>query len=304
MRSLLVSSLLVATTMSGAAFAQSPTEEQPEGDGDAAFAPENEPAPPATSAAAVDEPHTTIVRSAPPPGAQTTVVQQPAPRRYGDKPQADVPSSDDESSGRRKVELFWLRPTAGYAVANLTTFEADTENLTGDLIPTRLAGPEFGLGAGLRLMFISFAVNGKVDLFNDDSQTRTVDNLQLWTLDGNILLHLLTGYRVEPYVQLGGGYSAFAGIDDALGAGSGYRVSGWNVHGGIGLDYFVEDNISIGALLSGQLMFLSRPGTSATALLTPQKVDTVGQARDRLLEADGSSIGTGFSIVAGPGLHF
>ncbi|HEV8245879.1 MAG TPA: hypothetical protein VGP93_08920, partial [Polyangiaceae bacterium] len=118
-----------------------------------------------------------------------------------------------------------------------------------------------------------------------------------------ILFHLLSGYRLEPYIEIGGGYSTFGGINDAL-RGSGYSVAGWNAHGGIGLDYFIQDNFSISGLLSGELMFLTRPGVSATALLTPEEVSTIGQARERALEANGSSVGTGFSIVAGPSVHF
>ncbi len=235
--------------------------------------------------------------------AQSPSDEQGHDQPPGAKPQVDVGKEEDDRGGRRKVELFWMRPTAGFAAVNLTTFEADTERLTADLIPTRLAGPELGLGVGLRLMFVSLAVNGKVDLFDDESATHAVDNLQLWTIDGNLLLHLLTGYRIEPYLQLGAGYSAFAGVDDAL-SGGGFGISGWNLHAGVGLDYFVSDHVSIGGLLAGQLMFLTRPGTSAISLLTPEEVDTVGQARDRLLEADESSVGTGFSLVLGPGLHF
>lgn len=217
-------------------------------------------------------------------------------RSYGTSVKEDVPERDDRDR-RREVELFWLRPTVGYGSINLTTFEADEENLTGDLIPTRLSGPALGLGAGLRLLFISFGVNGGVTFFPSSSEADAVDETQLWTLDGNVLLHLLSGYQIEPYVQLGAGYQAFGGLGE-------YSIHGWNVHAGIGLDYFMTDDVSIGGLLSGSLTFMTRPGRSATALLTPEEVETTGQARDRLLEADGSSIGSGFSLVVGPSLHF
>jgi hypothetical protein len=208
----------------------------------------------------------------------------------------DVPLEDETHDRRREVELFWLRPTFGYRYEDLTTFEADQENLTADLIPSTLSGPAFGLGAGVRMLFVSLGVNGGVALFPDSSGD-AVDETELWTLDGNVYLHLLTGYQIEPYVQLGAGYQAFGG----LGA---YSIHGWNVHGGVGLDVFLSDDVALGGLLVGNLSFMTRPGRSASDLLTPQEVETTGELRQRLLEADGSSAGAGLALMVGPSMHF
>ncbi|HVJ20555.1 MAG TPA: hypothetical protein VM686_34315 [Polyangiaceae bacterium] len=209
----------------------------------------------------------------------------------------DVAAAEaDERDRRREVELFWLRPTAGYGYVDLTTFQANEENLTADLIPTSLSGPAFALGAGVRVLFISFGVSGGAIFFSDAARD-AVDETQLWTLDGNVLLHLLTGYRIEPYIQLGAGYQAFGGLGD-------YSIHGWNAHAGVGLDVFLNDDVSIGGLLTGNLSFMTRPGRSASDLLTPQEVETTGELRDRLLEADGSSAGAGLALMVGPSFHF
>jgi len=38
--------------------------------------------------------------------------------------------------------------------------------------------------------------------------------------------------------------------------------------------------------------------------MQPEQVETVGEARARALQGNGSSIGTAYSIVVGPALHF
>ncbi len=208
----------------------------------------------------------------------------------------DVTLEEDTHDKRREVELFWLRPTVGYSYVDLTTFQADQENLTADLIPTHLSGPSFALGAGVRILFVSLGLSGGATFF-PDSAGDAVDETQLWTLDGNVLLHLLTGYQIEPYVQLGAGYQAFGGLRD-------YSIHGWNVHGGVGLDVFFGDDVAIGGLLVGNLNFMTRPGRSASDLLTPEEVETTGELRQRLLEADGSSAGAGLALMVGPSFHF
>lgn len=52
--------------------------------------------------------------------------------------------------------------------------------------------------------------------FSDSERTRRVGNLELWSLNGDVMLHLLSGYKLEPYFLLSAGYSAFAGVDDAV----------------------------------------------------------------------------------------
>ncbi len=218
-------------------------------------------------------------------------------------PEADRSAEEDGDGARRDLELFWLRLNAGYTALDLTTFQADGDNLTADLIPSRIAGPTVGLGVGVRLLFISLAARGSVAFFSDANIDRRVGDMQLWSLDGELFLHLLSGYDIEPYVVLGGGYSAFGEVNDAMQR-TGYSVTGANLHAGIGLDIFLNEDVSIGGQLTGSLTFLARPGVSARDLLTPEEVETVGQARARLLEADGSSVGTGYALLLGPSFHF
>jgi len=81
-------------------------------------------------------------------------------------------------------------------------------------------------------------------------------------------------------------------------------VDGANVRAGLGLDFYVIPLLSLGARFTGELLFLSRPGVPIRDLATAQQVSTIGEAKARLLEADGSSIGTALNLTVGPALHF
>jgi hypothetical protein len=109
----------------------------------------------------------------------------------------------------------------------------------------------------------------------------------------------------EPYVQVAGGYSALGGLDDALqGLRQGLDVNGVNARLGLGFDYYLKRHLSIGLRSSGELLFLSRRGVPVRDLLEPKQVDTLGDLRARLLEGDGSTIGTAVSVAGDVGLHF
>ena len=101
-------------------------------------------------------------------------------------PEADRSAEEDGDGARRDLELFWLRLNAGYTALDLTTFQADGDNLTADLIPSRIAGPTVGLGVGVRLLFISLAARGSVAFFTDADVDRRVGDMQLWSLDGDV----------------------------------------------------------------------------------------------------------------------
>jgi hypothetical protein len=224
----------------------------------------------------------------------------------GGVPSDSARAADDDRETRRELEWFGLRSGIGYSHVNLTTFLADdAESVTADFVPTRLSGPAATLAASARLWFVSIGARGSIAFFSDDSRELTVDDLSLWSIDGELVFHLLSGYALEPYIMLAAGYSELAGIEDAVpGLAGAYAVRGYNARLGIGLDWFVSDNVSLGVLASAEALFLTRPGVSAFELMQPEQVETVGQARARLLEGDGSSIGTAFTISAGPGIHF
>jgi hypothetical protein len=223
-----------------------------------------------------------------------------------DDPRAERGRADEAPDHPRETRLGVLRGSVGYTAADLTTFvaESDGDRFTADLLPTTLQGPSARLGAGLRLSAVSLSLVGSLAAFSAD-QRFEMDSLYLWSVDGELAFHLFSGARVEPYLLLGAGYTSLNGIEDAVpGVEGAYRVRGVNARGGIGLDYYATETFSIGALATAELLFLTRPGVSALGLMQPEQVETVGEARARALEGNGSSVGAAYSIVVGPGLHF
>jgi hypothetical protein len=51
-------------------------------------------------------------------------------------------------------------------------------------------------------------------------------------------------------------------------------------------------------------LFLSRPGIPLRQLAAPESVNTLGEAKARLLEGEGTSAGTSVAVTVGPGFHF
>jgi hypothetical protein len=49
---------------------------------------------------------------------------------------------------------------------------------------------------------------------------------------------------------------------------------------------------------------VSRPGVSVRDLATPKEIGTINEARARVLEASGSSVGSVVSLTGDVGVHF
>jgi hypothetical protein len=143
-----------------------------------------------------------------------------------------------------------------------------------------------------------------VSFFNDPSPGRSDGSSQLYSVDAEFGFRIPAG-RFEPYFVMAGGYSRFGGFDDAIqGVGRGLNIDGANLRLGLGFDYFVSPNISIGVRGAGEVLFLSRRGVPVRQLAAPEQVNTIGEAKARVLEGEGSSAGTSFAVTLGPGVHF
>ena len=221
-------------------------------------------------------------------------------------PQGSAPAPTSETRAERPPRLhwFWMNGAVGYQSINLRTFNAGREDFTVGLIPESKAGPAADVGLGVRLLFVTLGARFTGASFEDTSDERTLNRYQLWSLDGELGLHLPFG-RFEPYVQVAAGYSALGGLGDALeGLRRGLDVAGVNTRLALGFDYYVKQHLSIGLRGSGELLFLSRRGVPVRELLEPKQVDTLGDLRTRMLEADGATLGTAVGLSGNVGLHF
>jgi hypothetical protein len=220
-----------------------------------------------------------------------------------------TPSSGEGSSGegvqgRHGYEWLWLDAQAGVESINLQTFHANADQLTAGFVPSAAMGPAAGLGVGLRLVFLTLGLRGRVASFQDQSPMRTVGEWQVWTLDAELGFRAMLR-RAEPYLTFAAGYASFGGLGDAVsGLRRGLDVSGLNLRAGAGLDYYLTRHLSVGAHVDAELLALSRPGIAVADLLEAQRVNTINQAKARILEGDGSSWGWAWTAVAGPGVHF
>ena len=203
----------------------------------------------------------------------------------------------------RGAQPFWANLRGGYQVLDLTTFTLeDQEDFSADLVPTRASGPVGHMATGLRIGGFSLGARGSIMSLTDVSGGG-LGGATLWSIDADLGLHVGAGSDFDPYLMLGAGYTAIGGLHPR-GLDAQIHVRGYNTHLGLGFDYYVANNVAFGVLALGQVLFVTRPGVDARDLLTPKEVETLGEAKARALEADGSSVGTALSIIAGPSLHF
>jgi len=243
--------------------------------------------------------------------ATLTAASARAQERADAQPRKDerVRAAPEDKTPIPSSTIAWVDTGLGFERVDLTTVHVQRDpqggdTLTGDLVPATLTGPALSLVFGLRWLVLSFGARLGVAFFNDSSPDRTDGASQLYSIDAELGLRIPAG-RLEPYLMLGAGYSVFGGLGDAInGVGQGLDIDGANMRLGLGLDYFVTRTWSVGARVSGELLFLARSGVPIRDLARPEQVSTLGEAKARLLEGDGSSAGTALALTIGPGLHF
>jgi hypothetical protein len=218
--------------------------------------------------------------------------------------QSGAPVSEARSERSPRVEWFWIKGAAGVQSLNLRTFDAGQDDFTIGFIPESKAGPSVDVALGARLLFVTLGARFTGGFFRDASEERSLGSYQLWSLDGELGVHLPFG-AFEPYVQVAAGYSALGGLGDAnQGLRRGVDITGMNTRLAFGCDYYIHRRFSFGLRGSGELLFLSRRGVPVRELLEPKQVDTLGELRTRLLEANGSTVGTALGLNASLGIHF
>ncbi len=224
---------------------------------------------------------------------------------FGDgySPSAD-PTSESldraaaEDSGRG-LNFVWLNGEGGFGFLGLQSFQGK-DLVDRELVKSRQEGPVFGLGAGVYLAKFSLGARFRLGTF---------DNWQLFTLNAEAGLHLPVHPVLEPYFTLGGGYVGIGSFDPGNTSvdlkGAGVTIRGFNVRAGFGLDVFVSKVVSVGANLTGEVLFLSRAAVDPDEVLDDPENPTAAEERAADFYAlDGSSIGTAGTLTGVIGLHF
>lgn len=214
---------------------------------------------------------------------------------YQTETERRLEEAEEEDSGRG-LEWVYFNVEGGFEYLGLETFSSD--GLTyAESVSSTASGPMIGAGAGIRLIFITLGGRARVGMF---------EQWNLVTLNAEAGIHIPVG-AVEPYFTFGGGYASLGSLE-ADNWGGDASIRGWNVRGGFGLDYYVTPVFSVGGNLTGEALFLTRPGVDLSADATGS--GSTGQdpqldaASQKIAEADGSSVGAAFTGSLLLGLHF
>lgn len=203
----------------------------------------------------------------------------------------ELARADREDSGRG-LEFVWLNVEGGIQHFGLQTFH-ENRLVDSEVVKSTQTGPTFGAGAGVRLIFLTAGARFRFASFSA---------WKLWTLGAEFGFRIPLG-SLEPYFTFGGGYAALGSFDSSAGlAAAGIEAQdlsarGFNLRGGAGFDYYFGHTLSVGANLSGDLLFLSRGKVTTQPQGTPPDLAV-------LYAEDGSSIGGGVALTGLIGLHF
>jgi hypothetical protein len=209
-----------------------------------------------------------------------------------------------EPPGPEPTKTFvWTDVEGGVESLHLTTFNADFDRLLVGFAPSDVTGPTVGLGVGLRFVFLTLGLRGRYATFSTDPSSPT-SGMQLWTLGPEVGFRVPLG-RVEPYLAFGGSYATVSGIGNGVGGiPNGIDVHGFQGRAGFGVDCFVARHLTLGGNFSGGVLALTRPGVSLTDLAAAQQVGTINEAKARILQANGSSVGADVTGTVALGVAF
>jgi hypothetical protein len=222
------------------------------------------------------------------------VLSEPARAGAGERERRDEP---------RPVSTFvWTNVEGGFESVHLTTFTADADKLLVGFAPRDATGPMVGVGAGLRLVFLTLGARARYATFAQDSSAS--GGMNLFWLDGELGFRAPLG-RLEPHIELAAGYASLGGLASSVrGLEDGIAVNGLNVRGSFGVDWFFAKHVWLGAGVGAELLGLTRPGVSTLDLATAKQVGTLDEAKARVLQASGSSWGTGWNGALSLGVAF
>ena len=228
-----------------------------------------------------------------PPDPLRGNVQQNGPTNETER---ELEEAEKKDSGRG-LEWFFLEPEVGYEWIGLETFKSD--GLTyAKQVSTRDSGLMVGGTAGLRLVFLTLGARARLGMF---------DQWNVATFDGEAGVRFPLG-SVEPYLSLGAGYAYLGSMDTSGWGADDVEISGWNARAGFGLNIYVTNVLTIGANVTGEALFLKRPGVNLSSATSSggsgSTAEQLDEASRKLAQADGTGVGGALTASFVAGLHF
>lgn len=226
----------------------------------------------------------------PPPPMQ----QQPQAAPPNSAPETVEDESQDSGLG---LEWVWLNADAGYGYANMESFSTKTLGMQ----KAASSGPAFGVGAGVRLLFLTIGLRAR-DLMLSD-----IGNL--WELGGEAAFHIRV-WHIDPYFGVRGGYNfvgSLSGSSVSVATGntpSDVSVHGFNVGPMVGIDVYFAHAISVGADVDTQFLFISRPPVPLPSGVSQAQLGMLDPRAQELYKNSGSSAGIQVTPTIHLGVHF
>jgi hypothetical protein len=198
---------------------------------------------------------------------------------------ATLAEADREDSGRG-LEFVWLNGELGVQHLGFETFSA--KDLVGpDVGKRKFTSLIAGAGLGARIVFLTVGARFRYGHSRE---------LKHFTVGAEGAVHFPFG-ALEPYGGIGVGYARVLKLTRIASLASGPSpemkpIAGFDARLFGGVDYYLTNIFSVGANVSGDVLFLFRSGNGGSA------------ATDGVYAEDGKSIGAGVTATAVGGLHF
>ena len=219
------------------------------------------------------------------PVVDRSVAEQEAAEREAERERAEA-----EDDGR-DADLLWVEAGLGGAFVDLVTFRQ--QNFYPSAERTQGLGPMAEVAAGFRVKWLTLGARA--------SLTTLSGAFDLGTVGLDVGLRIPFGF-LEPHARLGLGYGWVGQADYQNPRLSATSVYGLVVEGGVGLDLYLGDMVSIGATASAAVLNLTRQDvrTCGSGGASSPDCNVAGVN----LEEDGDSVGLQVRGQAHVALHF
>jgi hypothetical protein len=227
-----------------------------------------------------------------------------APDAPTQRPERERTTRREDPAARRR-SVVYAQAEAGYEVLALHTLR-DVNQFPTE-VETSTSGTTYGIGAGVRLGFVT--LGGRY-------RASRLGGMDLRTVNGEVGARIAFEH-VEPYLLMGAGYASMTSHGQSLANTPDVSISGVNGRAGVGIDFFPDPRVSLGASVMGEVLAMTRPGFSATQNPETQAVDHLMTCAEApsfpaqrscavalLSDAEGSSYAFGATVSLVMGLHF